>query len=430
MSRTTASAGSAATGFVPTLQKGPIVVGVGGKDPDSVLRTARALGPALAAEVVAVSVLTPLPVAIPGQTAWMIPPDLEEERLGECTSELASRLDALNGAAKSWTSKVVRGWPAGVIPDLAREQHAALIIVGMGRHRPLDRLFGAETALRTIQRAPCPVLVVHRDHVGPFRDVVIATDFSPASLAAAQAAMPMLDSAATIHIVHVWQPSDAYDPRKAAADQAYVRSLPESFRRFTELLSVPAGATLKTVTREGGAAERVLDYAESHHADLVTAGRHGRSLLQRILVGSQTSAMVRAAERSLLIAPDPPFAERDRLQLVLAGSTESRNPAEWDAQLRGLSQRNHGRPTVVEVDDILFGAQVTESGYLLLGAAYDANTRRVEITLGDVAQSARRVTRSIGTVDSITIETDSAGRDVGMRITHGGGHTALTFLGE
>jgi nucleotide-binding universal stress UspA family protein len=430
MTRTTTPQAGLAPALHGTSTVGPIIAAVGGVDPESVLRAARILAPASAAGVMVVSVLPPLPVSIPGEAAWMIPTGYEEERFTEATSELAKRMDAFGGAATSWNRKVLRGTPAIAIADLAREQKAAMLIVGIGRHRPLDRVFGGETALRTIQRAPCPVLVVHPDFEGPFHDVVVATDFSPASVAAAQAVIPMLSPAATMHIVHAWQPTGSVEPSKEAADEAYVKSLPESFRRFTELLNLPSGVTLKTVVREGWPAERVLDYAKAHHADLVTAGRHGRSLMQRLLVGSQTSAMVRAAERSLLIAPEPPFAERDRLRLVLAGSTESSDPAEWESELRALSQRNHGRPTVVEIDDQMFGAQVVESGYVLLGAAYDPRAKRIELTLGDAAQSARRVTRNIGFVDSITIHADGSGRDVGLRISHGGGQTALTFLGE
>jgi nucleotide-binding universal stress UspA family protein len=407
---------------------GPIVAAVGGVDPDSVLRATRVLAPASAAGVVAVSVLTPLPVSIPGETDWMIPSGYEEERFTDCVAQLTTRLETFGGAATSWSRKVVHGNPAFALTNLARECHAAMLVVGIGRHRPFDRIFGSETALRTIQRAPCPVLVVHPDFEGPFHDVVIATDFSPASVAAARAVMPMLGPTATLHVVHAWEPSASTATRHVAANNAYSRALPESFRRFVELLEVPPGVAVKTVTREGAAAQCVLDYASAHHADLITAGRHGRSLFQRILVGSQTAALLRASGRSLLIAPEPSSSERNRLQLMLTGSTDSHDPAEWEAQLRALSVRNQGRPTVLEVDDLLFSAQVVESGYVLLGAAYDAKMKRIEITLGDAAHGARRVTRVIGAVESVAIEADPTGRDVGMRISHGGGHTSLTFL--
>jgi nucleotide-binding universal stress UspA family protein len=242
--------------------------------------------------------------------------------------------------------------------------------------------------------------------------------------------VPLLGLGATIHVVHVWEPSNSTDTHLAALDEQYVKSLPERFQRFTDLLDVPSSVEIKTVTRDGKPAERVLDNAKTHHADLIVAGRHGRNLLERLVVGSQTTALIRAADRSLLIAPEPPFAERDRLRLLQTGATLSHDPAEWQTQLRALSQRNAGRPTVVEVDDLAYGAQVIESGYVLLGIAYDPKTQRLEMTLGDEAHGARRVTRVIGAVDSVAIAADTSGRDVGIRINHAGGQTALTFLGE
>jgi nucleotide-binding universal stress UspA family protein len=430
MTNTTTAQAGLTTATAHAVPAGPIVAAVGGVDPESVLRAARVLAPASAAGVVAVSVLAPLPVSIPGETAWMIPSGYDEERFADCMAQLSTRLESFGGAARSWGRKVVHGAPAFALTNLAREQHAAMLIVGIGRHRPFDRIFGGETALRTIQRTPCPVLVVHREFEGPFHDVVIATDFSPASVAAARAVIPMLSPTATLHVVHAWEPSASTDARHAAANEAYSRALPESFRRFVDLLAVPPGVALKTITREGHAAECVLDYASAHHADLITAGRHGRTLLQRILVGSQTTALVRAAERSLLIAPEPPFAEREQLRLLLTGSTESSEPAEWEPLLRALTQRNRGRATVVEVDDLLLGAQTLESGYVLRGASYDPKTKHIELSVGDAAQSDRRVTRLIGGVNSVAIEADSTGRDVGLRISHGGGETALTFLAD
>ena len=409
---------------------GPIIAAVGGVDPDSVLRAARVVAATSTADVIAVSVFTPLPVIMPGEPSWMMPPEYDEERIDACMSQLTTRLESFGGAATTWDRRIVHGAPAFALTNLARERRAAMLIVGIGRHRPFDRVFGAETALRTIQRAPCPVLVVHPDFEGPFHDVVVATDFSAASLAAARAALPLISPTATLHVVHAWEPSSAADTRATAANATYAKALPERFRRFVELLSMPPEVMVKTVTREGRAAECVLDYAAAHHADLVTAGRHGRTLLQRILVGSQTTALIRAADRSLLIAPEPPCAERDRVRLLVTGSTESSDPAEWKSLFGALSRRNQGRPVVVEVDDVVYGVQVVESGYVLVGVTYDAKMKRIELTVGDREEGARRVTRIIGVVDSVAVEADSMGRDVAVRISHGGGHTALTFLAD
>jgi nucleotide-binding universal stress UspA family protein len=426
---TTTSAGHAPAPTNHTAT-GPIVAAIGGLEPESVLRAARMFGLASTGGVVAVSALPPLPVTVIGESVVLVPPSYEDERYADCMASLENRLEAFGGAARTWKRRVVRGEPASALTALARELHASMLVMGIGRHRPLDRILGAETALRAIRRAPCPVLVVHPDLDGPFHDVVVATDFSPASAAAAQAMVPLLGLGATVHVVHVWEPSNSDDPRLTELDEQYVQSLPERFQRFTDLLDVASSVEIKTVTRDGKPAERVLDYARTHHADLIVAGRHGRSLLERLLVGSQTTALVRAADRSVLIAPEPAFAESDRLRLLQSGATLSHDPAEWQAQLRALSQRNSGRRTVLEVEDVAYGSQVIESGFVLLGTTYDPRTKRLEFTLGDEANGARHVTHIIGAVDSVAIAADSSGRDVGLRINHGGGQTALTFLGD
>lgn len=430
MTQMTTSAAGAATSAPADTHGGPIVAAIGGAEWESVLRAARMLANVSADGVVAVAVLAPLPVSIATEESWLVLPSDEDARHAALSTELADRLREFGGTAAAWPQRIIRGDPARALTDLVRELRSPLLLMGIGRHRPLDRILGADTALRAIRRAACPILVVHPDLDAPFHDVVVATDFSPASARAAETVVPLLGLEATMHVVHVWEPSGTTDARRAAADEAYARSLPERFRRFVGLLSIPPSVTIKTVIREGKPAERVLDYAEMHHADLIVAGRHGRNVFERLVVGSQTTALVRGAKRSILVAPEPLFADVDRLRLQLAGTSESNDPAEWETQLRGLSQRNQGRPTVVEVNDIRFGAQVIESGYLLLGAAYDPRSKRIELTLGDEAGGARRVTRAMGDIDSVAIAADSTGRDIGVRISHGGGQTALTFLGD
>lgn len=430
MTQTTTPKPGAATEFSNRRGVGPIVAAVGGLDPDSVLKATRKIAQREDAPVLAVSVLRPLPASMVGSEPLLVPPNYEAERFADLNAELNRRLAHVGAAAASWSKEVIVGEPSAALADVARRLHASMLVIGLGRHRPLDRIFGAETTLRAIRRAACPVLVVHPDFDCPFHDPVVATDFSASSAHATRVVIPLLGAVATLHIVHVWEPSGSASPAAAAADEAYAASLPQRFQRFISAIEVPEGVTVKKVIREGKAAERILDYAATHHADLIVAGRHGHNLRERFLVGSQTTAMVRGADRSVLVTPEPPFAESDRLSLLLSGSTRSTDSREWEAELHGLSQRNHGRATIVEIEDLTYGAQVIESGYLLLGAAYDPAKKRVELTLGDAAHGARHVMRAIGGVDSITIETDATGRDVGVRITHGGGQTALTFLGE
>lgn len=430
MAQMTASSTTVPSVAAKQVRTGPIIVAVGGTDQRSVLRAARLLAPSAPGGVLAVSVLEPLPVHAVGGEPMLVPPNFEAERQAALTTQLTSLVQEFASADSAWRTSVVQGDPRYAVTELARTLQSPLIVMGIGRHRPLDRILGAETTLRTIRRAPCPVLAVHPDLDAPFREVVLATDFSPASARAAEIVVPLLSANATLHLVHVWKPAATEDMRLSASDEAYAHSLPDRFRRFTGILSRPPGVTVKTASREGKPAERILDYADAHHADLIVAGRHGLNALTRLLVGSVTTAILRGANRSVLVTPELPFADTDRLRRLLTGTSESTDPAQWEVQLEAFTRRNRGRPTVVEVDDLSFGAQVLESGYALLGAAYDPHDRRVELMLGDPENATRHVTRAMGMVDSVAVASDPAGKDLGLRISHGGGQTVLTFPGE
>ena len=95
--------------------------------------------------------------------------------------------------------------------------------------------------------------------------------------------------------MHVWQPTESTDARLGVLDQAYALSLPDKFRRLREMVLIPPGVTVKEELREGKPSERVLDYASAHSADLIVAGRRGMNLLARLMVGSVSTALLRAA---------------------------------------------------------------------------------------------------------------------------------------
>jgi hypothetical protein len=73
------------------------------------------------------------------------------------------------------------------------------------------------------------------------------------------------------------------------------------------------------------------------------------------------------------------------------------------------------------------GAQLQETGRVLVGASYDPRDRRVVLTLGDARRTADHHTRLIDAVTSVAVHNDADGRDVALRVTHGDGQTLLTF---
>jgi nucleotide-binding universal stress UspA family protein len=409
---------------------GPLVVAAGNEVPPEVLRAAKALAPAFGGRVHVLSVLEPLPIAILESEPILVPIDFEEGRLASRTEQMTALLRDVAGPKHDWKLQVLHGEPVSTLAQRARSLDAALILMGIGRHRPIDRLLGAETTLRTIRHASCPVLAIaaELDHLP--HEVVVATDFSPQSALAAEAVMPLLDARATLHFVHVWEPSASSNASMLAAEERYGASLPARFDHFVGALTVPAGVTVTFDALEGKIAERLLEYAGTCHADVIVAGRHGLKVIARLFIGSVTSALIRGATCAVLVTPEPTFADVDRFQRLLIGTSASRSSDEWQQQLESFTRRNQGRCTSLEVDDPAIGAQTQETGYALTGASCDPHTARVELMLGRLGAGAPHLTRSISDVDSVDVLTDLTGYDTGLRIKHGRGQTLLTFLPE
>lgn len=406
---------------------GPIVAAVGGSESSSVLPAARYLATVTANDVLAVAAIEPLPIYFPAEAPLMVPPEYQSEVQEARRAELARAVEQTAGARSDWRTSVLIGDAARAITDVARAEGAPLLIMGVGRHRPIDRLLSRETTLRAIRHASCPVLAVGYAFDPPFHKVMIATDFSAASARAAEAVMPLLTDGAELHLVHVWQPIGRSEQRWQLLDQRYEQSLPEKFRRFRAILNVPEGVTVKEEIREGKTAERLLDFASAHHVDLIVAGRQGLNALARLVVGSTTSTLLRGANCSLLIAPEPSVQDLDRLQRVLSGAVEVRTPESWMMLLDDFSRRNRGRMATVEVDDLDLGTQVIESGYTLQGASYDDRNDQVELMLAAKKDRMQHVTRTVNGVESVAIGTNSDGRDLALRIKHGAGQTLLMF---
>ena len=410
-------------------RKGPVMVAVGA-DGAHVLRTVAALAPVIGERIHVYSVVEPLPVEILSSEPILIPPSFDEGRRAERLEHVTAQVADAAGAGHRWHVDVDHGDAGTEIVRHSRQLDASLIVMGRGRHKPIDRLIGGETTLRVIRRVSCPVLAVAEPLEHPPREIVVATDFSAESAVAAQSAIALLQPGATMRLVHVWEPSDSSDHALIAIEAQYAASLAERFERLIAALDVPAGVEVTFEARQGKTVPQLLECAESHGADMVVAGRHGLSRLARLFVGSVTTALVRAASCAVLVTPEAGFAQLDRWQRVLDGTSTSGSPADWPQQLSEFTRRNRGRLTSLEVDDPSIGAQTQETGYALVGASYDSHDARVELMFGLPRADAPHLTRSIAHVDSVAVQSAPTGEDLGLRIAHGEGQTILTFQSE
>jgi nucleotide-binding universal stress UspA family protein len=283
---------------------GPLLVATeGNRDADAAVRVAAALAGRCGTEPSVITVLQPLPLYDAG-----FAPDFhrgENERVrGEQQLERVRRqVEEVLGDGVAWPIEFAMGRPAAAIASAATQLDASLIVLGIGRHLPVDRLLGGETALHVIRQARTPVYAVSPLSAALPERILVATDFSRTSLEAARLATALVAPGGLVHLIHVIPPLDATLRGVGDWRDLYLEGVRKQFERFEQALGKGDDVEIEKLVLDGDPIRELLAYAESFRADLIAAGSHGHTFLDRLLVGSVATRLLRSAHASVLIAP-------------------------------------------------------------------------------------------------------------------------------
>jgi nucleotide-binding universal stress UspA family protein len=302
---------------------GPILVATDGTaSAEAALRAAAMLERHTGAGVVVLAVLEGLPL-IAADYGMLIPPiDSDESRRQALQERVRVQVEQANPEGSKWKVEIRDGDPPATIARAARELKARVIVVGLGHHELLDRLFGGETALHALRIARTPVLAVPPDFAHLPRRVVVATDFSVASVKAARKAFSLLDTATMVYMVHVAPRLELQPEAFAAWMSLFGEGVGPAFGRVEAELGLPSTVKVETVARNGKPSREVLDFARSTQADLmspVAAGwvwwiDPGRSTATGFC-GAQCAVLSSRGPASAVTWP--PSAERARIEISL-----------------------------------------------------------------------------------------------------------------
>jgi nucleotide-binding universal stress UspA family protein len=226
----------------------------------------------------------------------------------------------------------LRGLTAGLVPrecvdDVVREAvnaatevvaqvaatRADLLVMGTHGRSGFQQLFLGSITEKVMRTAACPVLIVPprapdvaADAPVQFRRILCPVDFSESSLNALTWAITLAEEAdATLTVLHAVEiplgadyeggPDVLREVRAAAAADARRQLhglIPDQARTF---------CTIETEIVNGRAHRAVLQRAGDGHADLIVMGVTGRGALDRVLFGSTTQHVVRAAPCPILV---------------------------------------------------------------------------------------------------------------------------------
>lgn len=135
----------------------------------------------------------------------------------------------------------------------------------------------------------------------PKNKIVVPLDFSEASFAALDVALEMVAKPADLHVVHVLADLVPLDPGDAVwettGDELRIEQAKAAFRK--RLTGVYADIPITILI--GNPGHKIVELAVEQHAELIVLPSHGRTGLNRMLIGSVAERVVRLAHCPVLV---------------------------------------------------------------------------------------------------------------------------------
>lgn len=201
---------------------------------------------------------------------------------------------------------------APVIADHVEEHDVDLVVLGTHGRRGLRRMLLGSVAEEVLRSVRSPVLTVRdgdREHGEPPGRILAPIDFSEGSGAGLRWAGEMARrTGAELVVFHVVNELAYPDPyfAQAANFRAMARAasehVPEAMKqRVAEVLGEEAAASAKIHMQAGPPAPTIADFVEEHEVGMVVMGSHGRTGVERVLLGSVAEGVVRRSHAPVLV---------------------------------------------------------------------------------------------------------------------------------
>lgn len=203
------------------------------------------------------------------------------------------------------------GRPLDEIARVAAECEADLVVAGTLGARLFGHVIGS-TAERIVRKSTRPVLMVRHAPRDAYRRVLVAVDFSPWSAASIETALAVAPEAHLVltHCVEV--------PFETRLRMAGVE--PGVLERYRAAAQADALAQLAELAALAGlAADRwtplapvardpwmqIVEQEQAQDCDLTVVGKHGRHVIEEMMLGSTTNTVIAEGSVDVLVAVGP-----------------------------------------------------------------------------------------------------------------------------
>jgi nucleotide-binding universal stress UspA family protein len=239
--------------------------------------------------------------------------DVEEMLAGIATEKLRDMAEGEPaGVEVAWSKGHAVSAPPAILAR-ARVTDSDLIVMATHGRRGFRRLLLGSVTEEVVRHAPCPVMTVRAPEgeaaeQPSFGNIVVATDFSSGGGLAIDGAIELAAATgAHLEIVHVIE-AVSYPGFYYPLNDAKVYDLPLLRRKAAEELqdlldrrSITGVAEARVRVEVGRPATEIVKFANEVGADLIVVASHGRTGLNRALMGSVAEGVLREAACPVLV---------------------------------------------------------------------------------------------------------------------------------
>jgi nucleotide-binding universal stress UspA family protein len=231
----------------------------------------------------------------------------QRDRLREEAEDAVATAEDALGDEVAVVTDILQGIPHESILDYAADSDADLLVMGTHGRTGLQRLLVGSTTERVARLADRPVLTVgpDADPADGVRNVLVPTDGSAGVEPAVAAGLDAAEAfGATVHALYVADVRTFFtDDADATPPDPALDLLEDRGEKATDAVAERAterGLDAETGVVDGVPTSAIVDYAADREMDLVVMGTHGRTGIDRLLLGSVAEGVIRQADCPVL----------------------------------------------------------------------------------------------------------------------------------
>ncbi len=202
--------------------------------------------------------------------------------------------DYLRDVGNRVTVRIEKGDPHRAILRVAGEEQCDLIVSGVARNEMLGRITLGKTVDRLMRDSEIPLLIVTDRIRGPYRNIVVTSDFSDISRQALETAAAFFpNQKLTVLHAHAtpgsWAVGDLEGYREQMRQVAY-----REYMAFLDTVDLPSDkrAHITVLIEWGNLSQLLQDLVQSTAVDLVVVGSCVRGVLLHAFTGSVAKRVV------------------------------------------------------------------------------------------------------------------------------------------